>query len=130
MATLPRSSDSRVRFTVNGGDGNPITISGLEDLDIYIYQKPKKVIQQWNLDAGEIDIITDAAGLVEVLFDRANTQLFNFQLADLRGEVRATFTDVDFEGGLRVEIATDIILYFNSEEVIAVNSQTAEHPDV
>lgn len=129
MANLPRSSDSRVRFTVNGSDGSPITISGLEDLDIYVYQKPKKVIQQWNLDAGEIEIITDAAGLVEVLLDRDNTALLNFQLADIRGEVRATFVDADFEGGLRVEIATDIVLYFNSEEVVAVNSQTAEHPD-
>lgn len=130
MATLPRSSDSRVRFTVTGSDGNPITISGLEDLDIYIYQKPKKVIQQWNLDDGTIDIITDAAGLVEVLLDRANTQFLLFQSdrSEVKGEVRATFVDADFEDGLRVEIATDITLFFDSEEVIAVNSQTAEHP--
>ena len=130
MANLPRSSDSRVRFTVTGSDGNPITISGLEDLDIYIYQKPKKVIQQWNLDDGTIDIITDAAGLVEVLLDRANTQflLFKSDRSEVKGEVRATFVDADFEDGLRVEIATDITLFFDSEEVIAVNSQTAEHP--
>ncbi len=130
MATLPRSSDSRVRFTVTGSDGNPITISGLEDLDIYIYQKPKKVIQQWNLDDGTIDIITDAAGLVEVFLDRANTQFLLFQSdrSEVKGEVRATFVDADFEDGLRVEIATDITLFFDSEEVIAVNSQTAEHP--
>ena len=130
MATLPRSSDSRVRFTVTGSDGNPITISGLEDLDIYIYQKPKKVIQQWNLDDGTIDIITDAAGLVEVFLDRANTQFLLFQSdrSEIKGEVRATFVDADFEDGLRVEIATDITLFFDSEEVIAVNSQTAEHP--
>lgn len=130
MANLPRSSDSRVRFTVTGSDGTPIVISTLNDLDIYIYQKPKKVIQQWNKNAGEITTITDAAGLVEVLLDRANTQFLLFQAdrSEIKGEVRATFTDADFADGVRVEIATDITLYFNSEEVIAVNSQTAEHP--
>lgn len=125
MATLPRSSDSRVRFTLLGGDGLPVTISGLADMNIFVYQKPKKVIQSWNLDAGEITIITDASGIVEVLLDRANTELMNFQLKDLRGELAAHFTDASFADGVRIEIATDIPLYFATEEVIAVDSQTA-----
>lgn len=127
MATLPRKSDSRVRFTVAGADGTPITISGLADLTIYIYQKPKKVIQQWSLSDGDIDIITDAAGLVEVLLNRANTELLIYQSdrREIRGEVEAVFTDADFANNQRHEIATDIVLNFNSEEVFAEDSQTA-----
>lgn len=125
MANLPRKSDSRVRITILGSDGNPIVISGLNDLDIYCYQKPKKVIQHWNKNDGEIETITDAAGLVEVLLNRANTQLLNFQLVDFFFEVAPVFTDADFADSKRVEIATGIVPTFDSEEVTAVDSQTA-----
>lgn len=128
MATLPRSSDSRVRITLLGSDGNPIVISGLFDLNIFCYQKPKKVIQSWNYLDGEIEIITDAAGLVEVLLDRANTQLLNFQLSDFFFEVAPVFTDADFADNKRVEIATAIVPTFDTEEVVAVDSQTAYQP--
>lgn len=131
MATLPRSSDSRVRITILGADGNPITISGLADLNIYCYQKAKEPIQSWNKVAGEIETITDAAGLVEVLLNRENTALLKFNPDNKKFffEVECIFTDADFEDGVRVEIDTNIVPTFSngvtSEEVTAEDSQTA-----
>lgn len=109
--SLVRKSDNTIRVTVNGGDGNPVTISGLSDLEIVAYQKPKDIIQRWLMsNAGEVTIVDDAGGIVEVHFDRANTKLLNFKNEDCKLEVVATFSDTDFEDNLRREVVTDIEL--------------------
>ena len=108
--SIVRKSDNVIRVTINGSDGNPITISGLEDLEILAYQLPKSIIQRWLLSDGDVVTVDDAGGVVDVYFDRANTKLLNFKNEDCKLEVIATFTDADFADNLRREVDTDIEL--------------------
>ncbi|MGB1318475.1 MAG: hypothetical protein ACPG5W_09725, partial [Flavobacteriales bacterium] len=95
--TLVRKSDNVIQVTINGGDGNPVTISGLSDLEIVAYQLPKTIIQRWLMSATQVSTINDTGGIVEVNFDRSKTKLLNFQKEELKLEVIATFADADFE---------------------------------
>lgn len=107
---IVRKSDNVIQLTVYGGDGNPLTISNMADLEILVYQKPKSIIQRWLKSDGEITTVNDSGGVVSVNFDRANSKLLNFKIEDVKLEVIGSFTDSDFEGGIRREVATDIEL--------------------
>lgn len=108
MARIPRKTDNVIRVTVNGSNGLPLTISGLSDLQIVVYQKPKTIIQSFLKSAGEVTTISDAGGIVEVNLDRANTKLLKIEECKL--EVVASFTDTDFASNIRREVDTDIDL--------------------
>lgn len=108
--SVVRKSDYTIRVTVIGGDGNPITISALADLEIVAYQLPKTIIQRWLKSDGDVVTVNDSAGIVDVYFDRSNTKLLNFKNEDCKLEVIATFTDANFADGLRREVDTDIEL--------------------
>ena len=108
--SIVRKSDYTVRVTINGGDGNPITISALADLEILAYQEPKSIVQRWLLSDGEIDTVNDSGGIVSVNFDRSNTKLLNFKISDCKLEVVASFTDADFADSIRREVDTAIEL--------------------
>ena len=110
--SIIRKSDNVIQLTLTGGNTLPLTISTLVDLEMLVYQLPKTIIQRWLLSAGEIVITNDSGGVVEVYFDRDNTQLLNFKKEDVKLEVAASFTDANFEGGIRREVATDIQLAF------------------
>lgn len=101
------NNDHRIRVTVNG-NGSPLTISGLADLEIILYQDPKKIIQRWKKSTGNITTITDAAGLVEVKADRAN--MIGIPIKDLKIEVVVFTTDVAFEGGVMRNTDTNVVL--------------------
>jgi hypothetical protein len=107
---IVRKSDNVLQTTINGGNGLPLTITSLSDLEVLAYQLPKTIIQRWLLSAGEIVIINDSGGVVEVYFDRANTNLLNFKNLNCKLEVVASFTDANFEANIRREVATDIQL--------------------
>jgi hypothetical protein len=107
---IVKKSDNVIQVVINGSDGNPITITGLSDLEIVAYQLPKRIIQRWLLSSAQVVIIDDAAGIVNVYFDRSNTKLLNFKNEDCKLEVIATFADANFEGNLRREVDTDIQL--------------------
>lgn len=108
--SIVRKTDNVIQLTVNGGDGNPITISGLADLEVVAYQLPKSIVQRWKLSDSEITIVNDAGGIVQVNFDRANSKLLNFKIEDCKLEVIASFTDTDFADNIRREVDTDIEL--------------------
>tara|TARA_R110000772_G_scaffold206584_1_gene317134 strand:+ start:1785 stop:2150 length:366 start_codon:yes stop_codon:yes gene_type:complete len=107
---IVRKTDNVIQVTINGGNGLPLVITSLADLEIVAYQLPKTIIQRWLLSDGDIDIITDASGIVNVYFDRDNTQLLNFKNDNCKLEVIATFTDANFEASIRREVDTDIQL--------------------
>jgi len=107
---IVRKSDNVIQITINGGDGNPITITDLLDLEIVAYQFPKSIVQRWKLSDSEITIVDDVNGIVSVNFDRANTKLLNFKIEDCKLEVIASFTDADFADNIRREVDTDIEL--------------------
>lgn len=107
---IVRKSDRVIQVTVTGGNGTPVTISTLADLEILVYQFPKRIIQRWLLSDSEITTVNNAAGIVSVNFDRANTQTLNFKNDPCLLEVVASFTDVDFEGGIKRDVATGIEL--------------------
>jgi methyl coenzyme M reductase subunit C-like uncharacterized protein (methanogenesis marker protein 7) len=107
---IVRKSDNVIELTINGSDGNPITITGMADLEVVAYQLPKTIIQRWLLSDAEITIEDDAGGVVSVNFDRANTKLLNFKIDDCKLEVIASFTDSNFADNIRREVDTDIEL--------------------
>lgn len=109
---IPRKSDSVIQVTVNGSDGNAITISGLADLELVVYQKPKDIIQRWLMSDGDVTTIDDANGIVSVNLDRANSKLMNAQNQNNKCylEVIASITDADFEDNIRREVDTAIEL--------------------
>lgn len=107
---IVRKSDNVIQLTLNGGDGNPLTISNMSDLEVLVYQKPKTIVQRWLLSDSEITIVNDAGGVVSVNFDRANSKLLDFKIEDVKLEVVGSFTDATFAGGVRREVATDIEL--------------------
>jgi hypothetical protein len=107
---IVRKSDNVIELTINGSDGNPITITGMADLEVLVYQKPKTIIQRWLLSDAEITIVNDAGGVVSVNFDRANTKLLNFKIENCKLEVIASFTDANFADNIRREVDTDIEL--------------------
>lgn len=107
---IVRKSDNVIQLTINGADGNPITISGLADLEVVAYQLPKAIIQRWLMSDGDVTTVNDAGGIVSVNFDRANTKLMNFKIEDCKLEVIASFSDTDFEDDIRREVDTDIEL--------------------
>ena len=107
---IVRKSDNVIQITINGGDANPLTISGLADLEILAYQLPKTIVQRWVLSDGDITTVNDAGGIVSVNFARANTKLLNFKIEDCKLEVIASFTDADFADSIRREVDTDIEL--------------------
>lgn len=108
--SVVRKSDNVIQVTVNGGDGNPLTISALADLEIIAYQLPKTIIQRWLLSDGDITTINDAGGIVQVNFNRSNTKLLNFKIEDVKIEVIGSFTDSDFSDNIRREVDTDVEL--------------------
>jgi hypothetical protein len=108
--SIVRKSDRVIQVTVTGGNGTPVTISTLADLEILAYQFPKRIIQRWLLSDSEITTVNNAAGIVSVNFDRANTQTLNFKNDPCLLEVVASFTDIDFEGGIKRDVATGIEL--------------------
>jgi hypothetical protein len=107
---IVRRSDNVIQVAILGGNGLPLTITGLADLEIVAYQLPKSIVQRWLLSDGDIVTINDAGGIVEVYLDRANTKLLNFKVSDCKLEVVATFTDTDFQSNVRREVDTDIQL--------------------
>jgi hypothetical protein len=107
---IVRKSDNVIQLTINGADGNPITISGLSDLEVVAYQLPKTIVQRWVKSDGEITTVDDAGGIVSVNFNRSNTKLLNFKIDDCKLEVIASFTDTDFADNIRREVDTDIEL--------------------
>lgn len=107
---LVRRSDNTIRVTITGADGNPVTISGLSDLEIVAYQKPRTIIQRWLMSDGDTVTVDDAGGIVDVYFDRENTQQLDFKTKECKLEVVATFSDSNFESNLRREVDTEIEL--------------------
>jgi hypothetical protein len=107
---IVRKSDNVIELNIDGNDGNPITITGMADLELLVYQKPKTIIQRWLLSDAEITIVNDTGGVVSVNFDRANTKLLNFKNDDCKLEVIASFTDANFADNIRREVDTDIEL--------------------
>lgn len=108
--SIVRKSDRVIQVTVTGGNGTPVTISTLADLELLVYQSPKRIIQRWIMSDGEIATVNDAGGVVSVNFDRANTKTLNFKNDPCLFEVAASFTDPNFEGGIRRDVATGIEL--------------------
>jgi hypothetical protein len=108
--SIVRKSDRVIQVTVKDGNGSPITITTLDDLEILAYQFPKRIIQRWLLSDSEITTVNNVGGIVSVNFDRANTQTLNFKNDPCLLEVVALFTDADFEGGIRRDVATGIEL--------------------
>lgn len=108
--SIVRKTDNVIQLTVNGGDGNPVTITDLEDLEVVAYQEPKTIIQRWKLSDSNITVVNDAGGVVQVNFDRSNSKLLNFKIEDCKLEVVASFTDTDFADNIRREVDTDIEL--------------------
>ncbi len=107
---IVRKSDNTIELTINGGNGLPLTISGLLDLEILTYQLPKSVVQRWKLSDSEITVTNDSGGVVEVYFGRSNTKMLNYKIEDCKLEVIASFTDTNFEDNIRREVDTDIEL--------------------
>lgn len=107
---IVRRSDNVIQVTINGADGNPITISGLSDLEIVAYQKPKDIIQRWLKSSAQVTTVNDAGGVVSVNFDRANSKLLNFKIEDCKLEVIASFADANFADSIRRDVDTDIEL--------------------
>lgn len=110
MSEIVRKSDNVVQVTINGSDGNPITISGLNDLEITVYQGAKKIIQQWRISNGNITIVNDAGGIVSVNLDRAKLTVNKTNIEKIFLEVAASFTDAEFVDGIRREVDTAIEL--------------------
>lgn len=108
--SIVRKSDRVIQVTVTDGNGTPVTIMTLGELEILVYQFPKRIIQRWQLTDGEITVVNNAGGIVSVNFDRANTQTLNFKNDPCLLEVVASFFDVNFEGGIRRDVATGIEL--------------------
>jgi len=119
---IVRKSDNVIQLTINGGNGSPLTISALVDLEVVAYQLPKTIIQRWLLSSGQIVTINNVGGIVEVYFDRDNTQQLNFKNANCKLEVVATFTDANFEASLRREVDTDIQLQVVEDSPTAYES--------
>ena len=108
--SIVRKSDRVIQVTVTGGNGTPVTISTLSDLEVLVYQFPKRIIQRWLLSDGDVTTVNDVGGIVSVNFDRANTQAMNFKNDPCLLEVVASFVDLDFEGGIKRDVATGIEL--------------------
>jgi hypothetical protein len=108
MSTLARKSDAVLTITIVGGNGSPLVISTLADLEVVAYQKPRTIFQRWKLSDGDITTVNDAGGIVDVNFDRSATKAT--QIRDLFLEVIASFTDADFADNIRREVATSIEL--------------------
>jgi hypothetical protein len=108
--SIVRKSDRVIQVTVTGGNGTPVTISTLADLELLVYQFPKRIVQRWILSDGDVTTVNDAGGVVSVNFDRANTQALNFKNDPSLLEVVASFVDADFEGGIRRDVSTGIEL--------------------
>lgn len=108
--SIVRRTDRVIEVTVTGGNGVPVTISTLSDLELVAYQNPKRIIQRWLISDGDVTTVNNAGGIVSVNFDRANTQTLNFKNDPCLLEVIASFVDVDFEGGIRRDVATGIEL--------------------
>lgn len=108
MSTLARKSDAVIEVTVVGGNGSPLVISTLADLEVVAYQKPRTIFQRWKLSDADITVVNDAGGIVEVNFDRSATKAT--QVRQLFLEVIASFTDADFADNIRREVATSIEL--------------------
>jgi hypothetical protein len=108
--SIVRKSDRVIQVSVKDGNGTAITISTLNDLEILVYQFPKRIIQRWVKSDGDITTVNDSGGVVTVNFNRDNTQLLNFKNDPCLLEVVALFTDADFEGGIRRDVATGIEL--------------------
>lgn len=107
---IVRKSDRVIQVTVTGGNGTPVTISSLADLEILVYQFPKRIIQRWLLSDGDITTVNNVGGVVSVNFNRDNTQTLNFKNDPCLLEVVASFNDVDFEAGIKRDVATGIEL--------------------
>lgn len=108
--SIVRKSDRVIQVTVTGGNGVPVTISTLDDLEVLVYQFPKRIIQRWLMSDGDVTTVNDIGGIVSVNLDRARTQAMNFKNDPCLLEVVASFADAYFEGGIRRDVATGIEL--------------------
>lgn len=77
-----QNDDIAVRVTILDENGDPVLISGLNALDIYIYDlvKSEKVLKAtYRLGSTglyKIKTITDASGIVEIIINRQMTRTF------------------------------------------------------
>lgn len=106
---MTRNTDSVLEVTLTGEDELPLTISGIEDIEIIIYQFPKRIVQRFKKSEGNIITTDDTGGIVEVYIDRLNTMSLNDK-KECKLEVICYFSDVNFQGDLRREVDTDIEL--------------------
>lgn len=110
MSEIVRKSDNVIQITVNGSDGNPLTISDLSGLEITVYQGAKKIIQQWTTADGNITTVDNTAGIVSVNLDRTKLSVNKTNIDKIFLEVAALFVDADFTDGIRREVDTAIEL--------------------
>ena len=108
--SIVRKSDRVIQVTVTGGNGTPVTISTLSDLEVLVYQFPKRIIQRWLLSDGDVTTVNDVGGIVSVNLDRAKTKTLNFKNDPCLLQISAHFADPNFADGIRVDIATGIEL--------------------
>ena len=52
--SIVRKSDNVIQVTILGGNGLPLTISSLADLEILAYQLPKAIVQRWLMSDGDV----------------------------------------------------------------------------
>lgn len=106
VATIVQGADSTIQLTINDSNGNPITISTLENLSFFVYQKRENILGEYSLGESTISITDDFNGKVAIYFPREQSE--GAVIGDLFCEIWVDVQNANFSSGFKRNKFSDV----------------------
>lgn len=101
---ISSNSDNVIELTLTDENGDPINPTGLQGIEVAVYQKREVVLQKWD----SVTTTDGANGKCEVYLDKANLKGISGKRLFL--EVAIEVTNSNFADNVQRMVATDIPL--------------------
>jgi len=104
--TIVQGADATMDIGIKDTSGNPIVISTLENVTVFLYQRRENILGEYSLVDNTVDIKDDVNGIVSIYVQRDS--LTDVPVGDLYVEIWVDVPNANFYGGFKRNKFSDV----------------------